>query len=52
MNDGTDQAWCSLEYVMVEEAAKKVTEKGAGALLAKVDIKQAYPNIPVHPDER
>ena len=25
---------------------------GPGALLAKIDVKEAYRNIPVHPDDR
>ena len=36
----------------VEEAAAAMIYKGAGALLAKVDIEHTYSNIPIHPDNR
>ena len=35
-----------------EDGAKAVMDKGAGALLAKVDIQNAYQSVPVHPDDR
>ena len=41
-----------LSYVTIWDAAHRVVGKGAGALMVKVDIKQAYRNIPLHPDER
>ena len=43
---------CSLSYVGVEEAASGVLAYRQGALLAKVDIQNAYRNIPIHPDDR
>ena len=52
VNDGINEALCSLTYVGVEDAVKGIKERGKGALLAKVDIKSAYRNIPVHPDDR
>ena len=36
----------------IEDAAKAVMDKGAGALLAKVDIQNAYRSVPVNPDDR
>ena len=36
----------------VEEAAREVATVGRGALLAKVDVKSAYRNIPIHPHDR
>ena len=45
-------ALCSLSYVSVESAVQAVLRLGRGALLAKVDIRSAYRNIPVHPDDR
>ena len=39
------------EYVMIEDAAKAVMDKGAGALLAKVGIQNAYRSVSVHPDD-
>ena len=36
----------------MDDAAREILAQGQGALLAKVDIKRAYRNIPVHPDDR
>ena len=52
VNDGIREALCSLSYVSVEDAAKGIVARGRGALLAKVDIKNAYRNVPIHPDDR
>ena len=52
VNDGVDSSLTSLSYVGVEDAAEGVRSSGRGALLAKVDIKSAYRNIPVHPEDR
>ena len=52
VNDGVAEDLSSLQYVTVDEAAAAMVHKGAGALLAKVDIKHAYRNIPIHPDDR
>ena len=52
VNDGVAQDRCSLSYVGVDDAAREILAQGQGALLAKVDIKMAYRNIPVHPDDR
>ena len=52
VNDGVDAGLCSLSYVGVEEAAQEVATVGRGALLAKVDVKSAYRNIPIHPHDR
>ena len=52
VNDGIPSAVCSLNYVTIDDAAKAIIVKGAGALLAKVDIQSAYRMVPVHPDDR
>ena len=52
VNDGIPSAVCSLNYVMIDDAVKAVIVKGAGALLAKVDIQSAYRSVPVHPDDQ
>ena len=51
MNDGINKALCSLTYLTVWGAAQGIMEKGAGALIAKVDIQHAYHNVPVHPTD-
>ena len=43
---------CSLSYVSVDDAADGIVRIGTGALLAKIDIKSAYRNVPIHPDDR
>ena len=52
VNDGVSESLCSLTYIGVKDAVKAVVARGRGTLLAKVDIKSAYRNIPVHPDDR
>lgn len=48
VNDGICKSLCSLSYVTVVEAAQAVVGMGKGALLAKVDVKSAYQNVPIH----
>ena len=43
---------CSLQYASVDDTADFVARSGRGTLLAKLDIKRAYTNIPVHPRDR
>ena len=52
INDFIDPSFCSLTYASVEHAAAYVFKAGQGALLAKLDIKSAYSNIPVYPEDR
>ena len=52
VNDDIARDLASLEYITVDDAAEALVRKGEGALLAKVDIKHVYRNIPVHPDDR
>lgn len=52
VNDGIAKELCSLHYSSLDDAAAKVSELGPGALLAKMDIRQAYRNIPVAPEDK
>ena len=52
VNDGISKELSYLSYMSVDEVMEKVLELGKGALMAKADIRQAYRNIPVHPDDR
>ena len=47
-----DPSLCSLSCASIKDAAAYVLKAGQGALLAKLDIKSAYRNIPVHPGDR
>ena len=52
VNDGIDQTLCSISYVSIDEAARRVVKLGSGALLAKLDLRNAYRVVPVHPDDQ
>ena len=52
VNDGIEKELCSLSYVSTDAVVDCILRFEPGALLAKIDIKQAYRNIPVHPDDR
>eukprot|EP00731_Ephydatia_muelleri_P013916 Em0007g1226a len=52
VNDGIDSNLCSLKYATIDQAAELMLRLGRGALMAKVDIDQAYHRISVHPDDR
>ena len=52
VNDGIDSNLCSLQYATVDMLAALVLQVRQGAFLFKADIKEAYCNIPVHPDDR
>jgi hypothetical protein len=48
VNDGIDQAMSAIAYPSVDVAAQLILQMGQGALLSKVDIKEAYRIVPVH----
>lgn len=52
VNDGISKDLSSLSYVKVDDVVCRVLKLGKGALMAKLDIKQAYRNVPVHPQDR
>ena len=52
VNDGVSRELCSLSYMSVDEVAARLVRLGRGALMAKFDLKAAYRNVPVHPDDR
>ena len=52
VNDGIDRELCTFHYTSISDAATCLCTLGNRALLAKMDIKQAYRNIPVSPDDR
>ena len=52
VNDGMDTKLCSLQYVKVEDAAREVATQGFNVWMAKVNIQQAYRNVPIHPQDR
>ena len=52
VNDGIRPELCSLLYVSIDDAARAMARAGRGALLAKIDIKNAYRIVGVHPEDR
>ena len=52
VNDGIQESLCSLSYVTVTDAAHGITSYGRGALMIKVDIRNAYRVVPIHPADR
>ena len=52
VNDGIGKSLGTLSYVGIEDASDEIRRLGPGALLAKVDVKAAYRNVPVHPEDR
>ena len=52
VNDGIKKELCSLSYTSVDAVAAKIVTLGRHVLLAKIDVKQAYRMVPVHPDDR
>ena len=51
VNDGISKELASLSYVSIDEIVTRLVMLGRGAVMAKMDIKQAYRNIPVHPGD-
>ena len=51
VNDGIALPPCSSEFVGVADAALEVARCGCGTLMGKVDVKTAYRNIPIHPND-
>jgi hypothetical protein len=52
VNDGIAAPDCSMIYSSLDDAARFILLAGKGALLAKIDIANAFRIIPVHPDDR
>ena len=52
VNDGIARELASLSYVSVDDVVAQVVRLGRGSMIAKMDIKQAYCNIPVHTEDR
>ena len=52
MNDCINREFASLHYASVDTVVKQVIKLGQDMLMAKVDIRHAYRNVPVHPDDR
>ena len=52
VNDGISKDLASLSYMSIDSVIAVVMEMGRGTMLAKMDVKQAFRNIPVRPEDR
>lgn len=52
VNDGILKELCSFSYVSVDDVVSSILLMGRGTLMAKLDIKEAYRMVPVHPEDR
>ncbi len=52
VNDGILKELVSLSYMSIDDVVAAVLSMGKGTMLAKMDVKQAFRNIPVHPSDR
>ena len=52
INDGIAKEDCSFHYASVDWAVQRIVQLGQHALLAKMDIRKAYRNIPIAPTDR
>ena len=51
MNDGISSNLCSLHYASVDDAVDIIKKLGRGTQLVKLDVKDAYRIVPVHPSD-
>ena len=51
VNSGIDEALCSLRYASLDNAIELIRHLGPGTELLKMDLKDAYRVVPVHPDD-
>jgi len=52
VNDAIPKELCSLSYTTIDTAIEHILNLGRGALLAKLDIKDAFRLLPIHPSDR
>lgn len=52
VNDGIERELCSVSYISIDTVVKQINLLGQGTQLAKLDIKQAYRMVPIHPTDR
>ena len=52
VNDGISSTLASVSYSSVDDAVRRILHLGKGTQLVKVDLKQAYRQVPVHPQDQ
>ena len=51
VNDGIPSYFCSLRYASIDDAVAKIRALGCRTMLLKIDLKDAYRIVPVHPSD-
>ena len=52
VNDGIEKELSSLHYISIDDVVACIIRLGKDAMLAKIDVKQAYRIVPVNPSDR
>ena len=52
VNDGINPPLCSIKYASIDDATAIIQQLGRGTLMAKLDLRDAYRIVPVHPLDR
>ncbi len=52
VNQGIPEEFTKVQYSKFDQAVQLCIDERAGCYMAKLDIKSAYRNVPVHPDDR
>ena len=52
VNDWVSKFLCSVSYITIDDAIEEICKLGAYILLAKIDIKNSFGLIPVHPADQ
>ena len=52
VNDGIQEDRCSLHYASMDDALQLICSLGPGCLLLKMDLKDAYRVVPIHPGDQ
>ena len=52
INDGIPPSLCSIKYITIDDAINQILSLGRGTMMAKIDIKNAFRLLPVHPADR
>ena len=52
LNEGIPTHLCTLSYITVDTTIEHILTLGAGTQLAKIDIRNAFRLLPVHPADR
>lgn len=51
VNDGISQLDCTVQYITVDDAVRRVKKYGPGTLMAKLDLEDAFKHIVVRPQD-